>query len=417
MFGGREPDDPRSHRVDAATRQRPRVQWIVPREAARPAPTKATRLQPPGMRRILYRWYVPVLRFAMADAAAALAEEPHRRLDLLTGDWVLVSPHRTQRPWQGQVERRQAESRPAYDPGCYLCPGNARAGGASNPPYGGTFVFDNDFAALRPGAGATAVDVAGLLVARSEPGVCRVVCFSPRHDLSLPDMELAGIRGVVDVWAEEYERLGADPEISYVQIFENKGEMMGCSNPHPHGQIWAQRTVPRWPARETARLGAHFERHGRTLLTDYLALELQLGERIVCENDGFVAVVPFWAVWPFETLVVSRRPCAHLGALSGTERDQLAEIVKRLTIRYDNLFEISFPYSAGIHQAPTDGVAHPEWHLHLHFYPPLLRSATVRKFLVGYEMLGEPQRDLTPEAAAMRLREQSEAHFRETPPA
>jgi len=285
-------------------------------------------------------------------------------------------------------------------------------GGARNPPYTGTYVFDNDFAALRPEHQDAELNVADLLVARSEPGACRVICFSPRHDLTLPDMEPSAIRGVVDLWSEEYERLGSRPEIGHVQIFENKGEAMGCSNPHPHGQIWAQRSVPLQPARETERMREHLARRGRTLLDDYLRLELERGERIVYENDGFVAVVPFWAVWPFETMIVSRRPVPHLPALDDGERDHLADAVKRITTRYDNLFEISFPYSAGVHQAPTDGTAHPEWHLHLHFYPPLLRSATIRKFLVGYEMLGEPQRDITPEAAADRLRQQSDVHYR-----
>ncbi|HEX6536819.1 MAG TPA: UDP-glucose--hexose-1-phosphate uridylyltransferase [Gemmatimonadaceae bacterium] len=345
------------------------------------------------------------------DPLEVLSDHPHRRLNLLTGEWVLVSPHRTRRPWQGQVERRPAAPAQAYDPECYLCPGNARAGGARNPEYTGTFVFENDFAALRgpdPASASLAVDLGGLLVARRESGTCRVVCFSPRHDLSLSRMDRGAIRRVVDLWAEEYERLGARPEIGYVQIFENRGEVMGSSNPHPHGQIWAQESVPLLPAREGERFAAHHVRHGRTLLEDYLRLELERRERVVCANDGFVALVPFWAVWPFETLVVSRRPVPHLGALTGAERDQLADIVQRLTVRYDNLFDVPFPYSAGIHQAPTDGLPHPEWHLHLHFHPPLLRSATVRKFLVGYEMLAEPQRDLTPEAAAARLAEQPE---------
>jgi UDPglucose--hexose-1-phosphate uridylyltransferase len=315
------------------------------------------------------------------------------------------------------VERRPPDERPAHDPSCYLCPGSLRASGARNPDYAGTFVFDNDFAALRPGGADDAVTIGGMLEARGEPGVCRVICFSPRHDLSLPDMPHEAVRGVVDVWAEEYERLGARADIGHVQIFENKGEIMGCSNPHPHGQIWAQRSVPRLPAREGERQAAHHERHGRTLLADYLRLELERGERIVCANDGFVALVPFWAVWPFETLVVSRRPVAHLGQLADAERDRLADIVRRVTARYDNLFGVSFPYSAGIHQAPTDGLPHPEWHLHMHFLPPLLRSATVRKFLVGYEMLGEPQRDLTPEAAAERLRALPEAKRDAAPPA
>jgi UDPglucose--hexose-1-phosphate uridylyltransferase len=349
----------------------------------------------------------------MADRGT-LADTPHRRRNLLTGEWVLVSPHRMQRPWQGQVEPRTEDARPAYDPTCYLCPGNARANGERNPPYDGAYVFDNDFAALTTGGGvhSAAVNVDGLLVAMPESGVCRVVCFSPRHDLSLPDMTVPAIRSVVDLWTEEYLRLGSRPDIGHVQIFENKGQMMGCSNPHPHGQIWAQRSLPQEPTRELATMREHHATHGRTLLADYLALELARDERIVLANDGFVALVPFWAVWPFETLVVSRRPVPHLGALSDLEREQLADIVKRLTMRYDNLFETSFPYSAGLHQAPTDGEPHPEWHLHMHFYPPLLRSATVRKFLVGYEMLGEPQRDLTAEMAAARLRATSEVLYR-----
>ena len=349
----------------------------------------------------------------MAEGAAAIdagrlqqfAERPHRRFNPLTGEWVLVSPHRARRPWQGQVERAASSSRPEHDPACYLCPGNERAGGERNPEYTRTFVFDNDFAALQPGGADASLNVADLLRAEGEPGVCRVICFSPRHDLSLPDMEIPAIRAVVDLWTEEYERLGARDDIGYVQIFENKGESMGCSNPHPHGQIWSQHSVPMQPALEGERQRAHHDRHGRTLLEDYVRLELEREERVVLVNDGFVALVPFWAVWPFETMVVSRRAVANLSGLTEAERDGLAEIVQRLTRRYDNLFGVSFPYSAGIHQAPTDGQAHPEWHLHMHFYPPLLRSATVRKFLVGYEMLGEPQRDLTAETAAARLRE------------
>ena len=308
------------------------------------------------------------------------------------------------RPWQGRVEAIPPEVRPQYDPTCYLCPGNERAGGVRNPSYTGTFAFDNDFAALRPGGDAREQNTSGLLVARQEPGVCRVICFSPRHDLSLPQMEVPAIRGVVDFWAEEYARLGARPDVGHVQIFENKGEMMGSSNPHPHGQIWAQHSVPLQTAREGKHQLAHFERHGRTLLEDYLRLELDVEERIVCANDAWVALVPYWAVWPFEALVIPRRPAQHLGELDDRARDLLADVIKQLTARYDRLFDVSFPYSAGIHQAPTDGAPHREWHLHMHFYPPLLRSATVRKFLVGYEMMAEAQRDLTPEAAAERLR-------------
>ncbi len=345
----------------------------------------------------------------MADDLTLLAERPHRRLNPLSGEWVLVSPHRAKRPWLGQVEKPAVAARPAYDPTCYLCPGNARAGGHVNPDYAGTFVFDNDFAALVPGGDDVMVSDGELLVAHAEPGRCRVVCFSPRHDQSLPDLPLADVRRVVDVWAEEYLALGRDPQVAHVQIFENKGEAMGASNPHPHGQIWAQRTVPMHVARELERQRVHHARHGRTLLGDYLALELARGERVVVANDDFVALVPFWAVWPFETLVVSRRAVPHVAALDDAERDALADVLGRLTRRYDRLFDVSFPYSAGLHQAPTDGAAYPEWHLHLHFYPPLLRSATVRKFLVGYEMLGEPQRDLTAETAAERLRALSDA--------
>ncbi|MGI9089960.1 MAG: UDP-glucose--hexose-1-phosphate uridylyltransferase [Gemmatimonadaceae bacterium] len=343
---------------------------------------------------------------------ASLADVSHRRFNALTGEWVLVSPHRAKRPWLGQVERVAPESRPAYDPTCYLCPGNERVGGVRNPEYTGTNVFDNDFPALRADVPDTKVDVDGLLVAEGESGICRVICFSPRHDQSLPDMALPAIRSVVDVWTEQYQQLGSRPEIGHVQIFENKGAMMGASNPHPHCQVWAQRSVPMTPAREGDRMRDHFARNRRTLLADYLKLELDTRERIVCDNDGFVAVVPFWAVWPFETLVVSRRAVASLSDLTDAERTQLADIIKRLTTRYDNLFESSFPYSSGVHQAPTDGQPHPEWHLHMHFYPPLLRSATVRKFLVGYEMLAEPQRDITPETAAGRLREMPEVHYR-----
>lgn len=342
------------------------------------------------------------------------ASAPHRRQNLLTGDWVLVSPHRTQRPWQGREEDEpRHEDRPPYDPDCYLCPGNARAGGATNPDYPGVFVFDNDFASLKPDTPDTTAEIGGLLRARGEAGTCRVICFSPRHDLTLPQMDAASIRKVIDVWAREYEDLGSRPYVNHVQIFENRGQLMGSSNPHPHGQIWAQRSIPGEVTKETRRLREHFEVHGRSLLGDYLRLELERGERIVLENEGFVALVPFWAVWPFETLIIPREHRRSLLDLTQLERDQLADVVRRLTIRYDNLFRTSFPYSAGFHQAPTDGQEHPEWHLHMHFYPPLLRSATVKKFMVGYEMLGEPQRDITPEAGAARLRSLSATHYLE----
>ncbi|GAB2790990.1 UDPglucose--hexose-1-phosphate uridylyltransferase [Hymenobacter luteus] len=345
-------------------------------------------------------------------ASFDLAQQPHRRFNPLTGEWLLVSPHRALRPWQGQQEAPDRSQRPAYDPTCYLCPGNTRANGAVNPAYEGTFVFDNDFAALTPDAPTGTVEVGGLLRAEAESGVGRVICFSPRHDLTLPEMDVAAIRGVVDVWATEFEALGSRPDINYVQIFENKGQVMGCSNPHPHGQIWAQRTVPGDPAKETVQQQAYYQQHGRTLLTDYLEIELKEQQRVVLENEHFVVLVPFWAAWPFETLVVSRRAVQDITQLTSPERDAFADAIRRLTIRYDNLFQTSFPYSAGLHQRPTDGQEHPEWHLHMHFYPPLLRSATVRKFMVGYELLANPQRDITPEYAAQRLRELSEVHYK-----
>ena len=340
-----------------------------------------------------------------------LSEHVHRRFNPLKGEWVLVSPHRAHRPWQGQVERPERAAQTAYDPACYLCPGNARAGGAKNPEYSNVFAFDNDFAALRPDTPDGRIDDAGLLVAEAEQGISRVVCFTPRHDLTLARMDIPAIRSVVDLWTAKVAELAEHPAINHVLIFENRGEMMGCSNPHPHGQIWAQRSIPNETARETECQRDYHARTGRSLLADYLARERALGTRIVCANEGFVALVPFWAIWPFETLVIARRPVSTLLELTGSERDDLADLLKRLTTRYDNLFSTMFPYSAGIHQAPVDGVAHPEWHLHMHFEPPLLRSATIRKFMVGYELLAEAQRDVTPESSAERLRALSETHY------
>jgi UDPglucose--hexose-1-phosphate uridylyltransferase len=331
-------------------------------------------------------------------------KEPHRRFNPLSNDWVLVSPHRTDRPWQGQMEETAAAPQAPYDPQCYLCPGNARAGGAHNPPYTSTFVFDNDFAALKPSTPLGRFEQDGLLIAEAEPGVCRVVCFSPRHDLTVANMEPAGLRRVVDVWAEEFRELGAMPLINYVQIFENRGAMMGASNPHPHCQIWSNHAIPNQVGRETEAQAAWRHSHRMCLLCDYLRLEQSAAERIVDQNDHFVALVPFWAVWPFEIMVLPKRHIDAIDALESEERDALADILKRTTARYDRLFRVSFPYSFGIHQRPTDGAPHDEWHLHAHFYPPLLRSATVRKFLVGYEMLATPQRDITAESAAERLR-------------
>jgi len=331
---------------------------------------------------------------------------PHRRFNPLTREWVLVSPHRTERPWQGQTEPQQADPTPPYDPNCYLCPANVRAGGQRNPPYASTFVFNNDFAALQPETSQVEVDLEkkGLVVAQNESGICRVVCFSPRHDMTLSQMPVTEIRSLIDVWVEECKSLGSKPGISYVQIFENRGLMMGCSNPHPHGQIWATSTVPNEPRKEQESFAAYKAEQGTCLLCDYIKLEAS-GERVVCANDQFVAVVPFWAIWPYEILVVSKRHVGRMGALSEEARSALGDILKCVTSRYDSLFQTSCPYSMGFHQQPTDDEEHNEWHFHAHFYPPLLRSASVRKFMVGFEMLGSPQRDITPEYAAERLRQ------------
>jgi UDPglucose--hexose-1-phosphate uridylyltransferase len=337
-------------------------------------------------------------------------EHPHRRYNPLTGDWVLVSPHRTDRPWQGQVEKAPNESRPAYAPNCYLCPGNERAGGNRNPDYTSTFVFTNDFAAMLPDTPPAPPGNDALLRLESEAGTCRVICFSPRHDLTLPEMPGEDIRRVVDLWAEQISDLGQ--RYRWVQIFENKGSMMGSSNPHPHGQIWAGSALPNEPAREEGQQRAYFEQHGAPLLLDYADLEANRRQRVVVENEDWLAVVPYWAVWPFETLLLPRRHVRRIPDLGEDERDALAGILKRLLTKYDNIFETSFPYSMGWHGAPTDDGDYPHWQLHAHFYPPLLRSATVKKFMVGYEMLAEPQRDLTAEQAAERLRTLAEIHYK-----
>ena len=339
---------------------------------------------------------------------------PHCRLNPLTREWVLVSPHRAGRPWLGQVEDTPAEDLPPYDPTCTLCPGNERVGGTRNPGYNGTFVFENDFAALLPNPGAKrpAPSPSPLFLTQPTPGLCRVICFSPRHDLSLPELSPAAVEAVVQTWTEQTRDLGGRDFVNYVQVFENKGAIMGASNPHPHSQVWATACLPNEPAKESASQSDYLREHERCLLCDYMSEEIKRGERIVAANDYFNALVPFWAVWPFEILLIARRHAASLLDLNPDEAAALADILRRVTARYDNLFEISFPYSMGFHQSPTDGRPHPEWHLHAHFYPPLLRSAAVKKFMVGFELLAMPQRDLTPESAAERLRGLSEAHYK-----
>ena len=342
-----------------------------------------------------------------------MLNNPHRRYNALTGEWVLVSPHRAKRPWLGQVEKLSPETLPTYDPTCYLCPRNERAGGVFNPDYTSTFTFENDFAALlRNPVEEEVASPHPLLVSAPEHGHCLVVCFSPRHDLTLPELDLPSIENVLTTWAKNSSDLAGEDAIRYVQVFENKGAMMGCSNPHPHSQLWAQSQLPNEIVKELATQTEYFKINARQLLVDYVQEEHKRKDRILFANDHFTALVPYWAVWPFEVLVTAHRASASLSELSASETSALAEVFKQVTTRYDNLFEISFPYSMGFHQAPADGQPHPEWVLHAHFYPPLLRSATVRKFMVGYEMLAMPQRDITPEVAAERLRALSDIHYK-----
>ena len=330
------------------------------------------------------------------------SNDPHRRYNILTGEWILVSPHRTKRPWQGKTEKLNVELRPAYDPNCYLCPGNTRAGGEVTEKYAHTYVFDNDFGAVLPD-GTSEEYQDGLLQAKGETGRCRVICFSPDHSLTLPDMTLTGITKVIEVWQHEYHELGSQEGINHVQIFENKGAIMGCSNPHPHGQIWAQRSIPNEAVKKNKMQYQYWEKHGKSLLGKYLQEELSKDIRIIHKNDSFVSLVPFWAVWPYEAMIVPRRHLQNIGQLTPQETSDFASILKDLTQRFDLLFDTSFPYSSGIHQCPTDGKKHPYWHFHMSFYPPLLRSATVKKFMVGYEMFGEAQRDISPETTAKTL--------------
>jgi len=340
--------------------------------------------------------------------------QPHLRTNLLNGEKVLVSPHRNNRPWQGQVEDISTEQRPQYDEKCYLCPTNTRADGSENPDYKDSFVFVNDFSALLSNTTDGEYNESNLLKAESEKGICKVIAFTPRHDLTLPEMDVDAIKKVVDVWQNEFVELSKVDWIKYIQIFENKGSIMGCSNPHPHGQIWAQHSLPTEIEKETAQFKKHFESTGNSLLVDYWKLEEKQESRVIINNEHFIVVVPFWASWPYETLVISKAHRQHIGQFTEEEKVDLAKTLQELTIKYDNIFQTSFPYSAGMHQAPVNNGDYSEWHWHMHFYPPLLRSASVKKFMVGYEMLATPQRDITPEFAAEVIRNQSNIHYKQT---
>lgn len=340
---------------------------------------------------------------------------PHRRFNLLTGEWVLVSPHRSNRPWSGQRDQPDKPTAPRYDPDCYLCPGNCRAEGVVNPDYTSTFVFQNDFAALLSEVHAVpAVNVKDqLLRAEPESGICRVICYTPRHDLTMARMEHRQIENIVQTWQQEYRNLGALDCISHVQIFENRGSLMGCSNLHPHGQIWANSTIPTIPAKETSQQQKYMKENDSCLLCSYLTRELEEDQRILFINQSFVALIPFWATWPFETMILPRKHSSAISSMGSVETAELAEIMQRLAICYDNLFQTSFPYSMGIHQQPTDGCNRDYWHYHIHYLPPLLRSQSVKKHMVGYELLAMPQRDITAEEAAKQLQRQSTVHYLE----
>ena len=334
-----------------------------------------------------------------------LQDYSHKRFNILTGEWVLVSPHRAKRPWQGQNETVNNEVRPSYDESCYLCAGNTRINGEVNPNYDNVFVFTNDFAALQKDSKSFSVND-GLLMAKSETGICKVICFSPDHSKSLAHMTPIEIQKVVFAWQREYKELAAIKDINYVQIFENKGAVMGCSNPHPHGQIWSQSTLPNEVVKKNTQQLNYFNKNNSSLLGDYLAQELEKQERIIFENDAFVVLVPFWAVWPFEAMIIPKKQQANILELNEDEALLYSEAISILTKAYDKLFNTSFPYSSGIHQAPTDENANKHWHWHMSFYPPLLRSATVKKFMVGYEMFGSPQRDITAESAVKMIKAQ-----------
>ncbi|WP_204344089.1 UDP-glucose--hexose-1-phosphate uridylyltransferase [Psychroserpens algicola] len=340
---------------------------------------------------------------------STLNAQPHRRYNILTDEWVLVSPQRNKRPWQGKTNKSITLKKTSYDENCFLCPKNKRASGDINPDYKSTYSFKNDFSALLPDTQQNTFEN-GLLKATSESGICRVICFSPYHSMTLPLMSVSEISDIISLWLQEYVELRANPNINYVQIFENKGDIMGCSNPHPHGQIWAQRSIPEVVLKKQAQQHHYWEAHNKSLLSTYIQQEINLDKRIILKNEHFVALVPYWAVWPYETMIVPIKHYPHIGQLNTEEQQAFAEIIKDLTTKYDNLFETSFPYSSGIHQSPTDK-EHPEWHFHMSFYPPLLRSAEVKKFMVGYEMFANPQRDITAEQAADILKKLSTKHY------
>ncbi|MGY8919412.1 MAG: UDP-glucose--hexose-1-phosphate uridylyltransferase [Flavobacteriales bacterium] len=332
-----------------------------------------------------------------------LQDFSHKRFNILTGEWVLVSPHRSKRPWQGQNEAISNVQRPSYDPNCYLCAGNTRINGEENPKYKDVYVFTNDFAALQTTSPKFSINE-GLFKAESEQGICKVVCFSPDHSKSLAGMAIEDINKIVNTWQKEYTKLAGNDMINYVQIFENKGAVMGCSNPHPHGQIWSQSTLPNEVDKKDQQQRAYFNKNKSSLLGDYLKQELETNERMIYQNDDFVVLTPFWALWPFETMIIPKQQHANITNISEYESLGFADAISKITKVYDKLFECSFPYSSGIHQSPTNGETNVHWHWHMSFYPPLLRSATVKKFMVGYEMFGSPQRDITAEQAAYRLK-------------
>ena len=341
-----------------------------------------------------------------------LTDHPHRRYNPLLDEWILVSPQRAKRPWQGQNEVISDEKKPEYDETCYLCPGNERINGGTNPKYESCYVFDNDFPALLKNEVSFDLQQEDLFKINPERGINRVICFSPKHNVTLAEMQIPEIENVIKVWKEQYLELGAIDYINHVQIFENKGSVMGCSNPHPHGQIWAQSSLPTQVKKTQDNLLKYYQKTGKSLLKDYVDNELQKKERIIAENEHFVLLVPFWATWPYETMIISKRHFSNIAEITEEEIKSYAEMIHIITVKYDNLFKTSFPYSAGIHQAPTDGLSHDEWHFHMHFYPPLLRSATVKKFMVGYELLAEAQRDLTAEQSAEILRNLSTQHYK-----